>query len=132
MTLQDVCVYADPEERNEIFEYLDGLEVEYHKQYKRFNKIVKVPRAAARRFQNLSDSGCTTNDASHGWRLKWPQGCGASCRTLLVPSRTGGRRGVAVSLRAGAGAVELAVGARRCGAHLPHEPSTQGSTQGVS
>ena len=47
MTLQDVCVYADPEERNEIFEYLDGLEVEYHKQYKRFNKIVKVPRGQA-------------------------------------------------------------------------------------
>ena len=47
MTLQDVCVYADPEERNEIFEYLDGLEVEYHKQYKRFNKIVKVSRGQA-------------------------------------------------------------------------------------
>ena len=47
MTLQDVCVYADPEERNEILEYLDGLEVEYHKQYKRFNKIVKVPRGQA-------------------------------------------------------------------------------------
>ena len=47
MTLQDVCVYADPEERNEIFEYLDGLEVEYHKEYKRFNKIVKVPRGQA-------------------------------------------------------------------------------------
>ena len=42
MTLQDVCVYADPEERNEIFEYLDGLEVEYHKEYKRFNKIVHL------------------------------------------------------------------------------------------
>ena len=47
MTLQDVCVYADPDERNEIFEYLDGLEVEYHKEYKRFNKIVKVPRGQA-------------------------------------------------------------------------------------
>ena len=47
MTLQDVCVYADPEERNEIFEYLDGLEVEYHREYKRFNKIVKVPRGQA-------------------------------------------------------------------------------------
>ena len=47
MTLQDVCVYADPGERNEIFEYLDGLEVEYHKEYKRFNKIVKVPRGQA-------------------------------------------------------------------------------------
>ena len=34
-------------ERHEIFEYLDGLEVEYHKEYKRFNKIVKVPRGQA-------------------------------------------------------------------------------------
>ena len=45
--LQDVCVYPDPEERKQIFEYLDGLEVEYHKEYKRFNKTVKVPRGQA-------------------------------------------------------------------------------------
>eukprot|EP01043_Picozoa_sp_COSAG02_P055393 COSAG02_NODE_6412_length_3588_cov_1.797650_6_plen_54_part_00 len=37
--LQDVCVYPDPEERKLIFDYLDTLEVEYHKEYKRFNKI---------------------------------------------------------------------------------------------
>ena len=43
--LQDVCVYPGPEERKQIFDYLDTLEVEYHKQYKRFNKTVKVPAA---------------------------------------------------------------------------------------
>ena len=34
-------------ESQEIFNYLDSLEVEYHKPYKRFNKIVKVPRGQA-------------------------------------------------------------------------------------
>ena len=29
------------------FEFLDSLEVEYHKEYKRFNQIVKVPRGQA-------------------------------------------------------------------------------------
>ena len=45
--LIDVCVYADVDERRELFEYLDQLPVEYHKEYKRFNKIVKVPRGQA-------------------------------------------------------------------------------------
>ena len=31
----------------ELFEYLDTLEVEYHKPYKRFNQMVKVPRGQA-------------------------------------------------------------------------------------
>ncbi len=34
-------------ECEEIYSYLDTLEVEYHKQYKRFGKIVKVPRGQA-------------------------------------------------------------------------------------
>ena len=45
--LVDVCVYADADERRRLFEYLDQLPVEYHKEYKRFNKIVKVPRGQA-------------------------------------------------------------------------------------
>ena len=45
--LVDVCVYADVDERRGLFEYLDQLPVEYHKEYKRFNKIVKVPRGQA-------------------------------------------------------------------------------------
>jgi hypothetical protein len=40
--MQDVCVYEDPAERTELFRFLDSLDVEYHKQYKRFNQIVKV------------------------------------------------------------------------------------------
>ena len=43
----EVCVYADADERRQVFEFLDGLPVEYHKEYKRFNKIVKVPRGQA-------------------------------------------------------------------------------------
>tara|TARA_R110000772_G_scaffold11841_3_gene36777 strand:+ start:1544 stop:2101 length:558 start_codon:yes stop_codon:yes gene_type:complete len=35
------------DESNEIFNYLKGKEIEYHKPYKRFNKIVKVPRGQA-------------------------------------------------------------------------------------
>ena len=45
--MQDVCVYEDPAERTELFRFLDSLDVEYHKQYKRFNQIVKVPRGQA-------------------------------------------------------------------------------------
>ena len=45
--LVDVCVYADVDECRGLFEYLDQLPVEYHKEYKRFNKIVKVPRGQA-------------------------------------------------------------------------------------
>ena len=45
--LIDACVYRDEGERKDLFEYLDGLPVEYHKEYKRFNKIVKVPRGQA-------------------------------------------------------------------------------------
>ena len=40
----DKCAYTDTDE---IFNYLDNLDVEYHKQYKRFNKMVKVPRGQA-------------------------------------------------------------------------------------
>lgn len=36
-----------PEETADIFKFLDTLEVEYHKPYKRFNQIVKVPRGQA-------------------------------------------------------------------------------------
>ena len=43
----EVCVYADADERRQVFEFLDELPVEYHKEYKRFNKIVKVPRGQA-------------------------------------------------------------------------------------
>ena len=32
------------EECGQIFDYLDTLEIEYHKPYKRFNQMVKVPR----------------------------------------------------------------------------------------
>ena len=47
MEVADVCVYENAEERKEVFKYLDGLPVEYHKPYKRFNKTVKVPRGQA-------------------------------------------------------------------------------------
>ena len=50
----DKCAYTDT---SEIFNYLDNLEVEYHKQYKRFNKMVKVPRGQASSF--------TLNDTIH-------------------------------------------------------------------
>jgi alkylated DNA repair dioxygenase AlkB len=42
----DKEVYTEPESQ-QLFEYLDTLEVEYHKQYKRFNQMVKVPRGQA-------------------------------------------------------------------------------------
>ena len=45
--LVDACVYRDAGERRDIFEFLDKLPVEYHKEYKRFNKTVKVPRGQA-------------------------------------------------------------------------------------
>ena len=35
----DKEVYTEPEAQ-QLFEYLDTLEVEYHKQYKRFNQMV--------------------------------------------------------------------------------------------
>ena len=38
------CVYPDPSECEQVVQFLDKLPVEYHKPYKRFNKIVKVPR----------------------------------------------------------------------------------------
>ena len=37
----------NPEQCPDIFNFLDTLEVEYHKPYKRFNQIVKVPRGQA-------------------------------------------------------------------------------------
>ena len=51
MEVADVCVYENAEERKEVFKYLDGLPVEYHKPYKRFNKTVKVPRGPPRRIR---------------------------------------------------------------------------------
>eukprot|EP01045_Picozoa_sp_COSAG04_P012404 COSAG04_NODE_834_length_9992_cov_54.919786_7_plen_186_part_00 len=45
--MEDVCVYPDEAERQSIFKYLDALPVEYHKEYQRFNKTVKVPRGQA-------------------------------------------------------------------------------------
>jgi alkylated DNA repair dioxygenase AlkB len=36
-----------PEEAEEIFKFLETKTFEYHKQYKRYNKIVKVPRGQA-------------------------------------------------------------------------------------
>ena len=45
--MEDICVYPDAVERSGIFQFLDSLEVEYHKEYKRFNQIVKVPRGQA-------------------------------------------------------------------------------------
>ena len=42
----DKQIYA-PEECADLFPFLDTLEVEYHKPYKRFNQIVKVPRGQA-------------------------------------------------------------------------------------
>ena len=44
--MEEVCVFEDAEERQQLFEYLDNP-VEYHKPYKRFNQIVKVPRGQA-------------------------------------------------------------------------------------
>ena len=34
-----VDLYADADERRQVFEFLDGVPVEYHKEYKRCNKI---------------------------------------------------------------------------------------------
>ena len=42
----DKQIYT-PEQCSDIFNFLDTLEVEYHKPYKRFNQIVKVPRGQA-------------------------------------------------------------------------------------
>ena len=41
------CVYPDPKERLDVLAYLLTLPTEYHKEYKRFNQIVKVPRGQA-------------------------------------------------------------------------------------
>eukprot|EP01044_Picomonas_judraskeda_P035027 COSAG03_NODE_14795_length_451_cov_25.613636_1_plen_120_part_01 len=45
--MEDECVFDNAKERAELFQYLSELPVEYHKEYKRFNKIVKVPRGQA-------------------------------------------------------------------------------------
>ena len=37
--MEDVCVFDNAKERAELFQYLSELPVEYHKEYKRFNKI---------------------------------------------------------------------------------------------
>ena len=42
----DKQIYT-PEECADLFPFLDTLEIEYHKPYKRFNQIVKVPRGQA-------------------------------------------------------------------------------------
>ena len=41
------CVYPERNERQAILAYLLTLPTEYHKEYKRFNQIVKVPRGQA-------------------------------------------------------------------------------------
>ena len=41
--METICVYPDPNERQAILAYLLTLPIEYHKPYKRFNQIVKVP-----------------------------------------------------------------------------------------
>ena len=40
-------MFDNPDERQELFNYLTELPIEYHKEYKRFNKMVKVPRGQA-------------------------------------------------------------------------------------
>ena len=45
--MENICVYPDPNERQAILAYLLTLPIEYHKPYKRFNQIVKVPRGQA-------------------------------------------------------------------------------------
>lgn len=45
--MEDVCVFDNADERQELFNYLSELPIEYHKEYKRFNKMVKVPRGQA-------------------------------------------------------------------------------------
>jgi alkylated DNA repair dioxygenase AlkB len=45
--MQDVCVFDDAEERGALLAYLKQLPIEYHKQYRRFNQTVKVPRGQA-------------------------------------------------------------------------------------
>ena len=46
----DKQIYT-PEECADLFPFLDTLEIEYHKPYKRFNQIVKVPRGQEQRPQ---------------------------------------------------------------------------------
>ena len=87
--LVDVCVYADADERSGLFEYLDQLPVEYHKEYKRFNKIVKVPRGQASFTLSLeimepfakskeSHARLDLPWASHRWH-RWRCGAFAPC-----------------------------------------------------
>ena len=45
--METICIFPDEQERQELFAYLNELEIEYHKPYKRFNQTVKVPRGQA-------------------------------------------------------------------------------------
>ena len=48
MSLVVKKIYSDKEECKEIFEFLDSLDVEYHKQYKgMYGRMMKVPRGQA-------------------------------------------------------------------------------------
>ena len=45
--METICIFPDEQERQELFAYLNELEIEYRKPYKRFNQAVKVPRGQA-------------------------------------------------------------------------------------
>ena len=45
--METTCIFPDQQERQKLFAYLNELEIEYHKPYKRFNQTVKVPRGQA-------------------------------------------------------------------------------------
>lgn len=45
--METICIFPDEQERQKLFAYLNELEIEYHKPYKRFNQTVKVPRGQA-------------------------------------------------------------------------------------
>ena len=47
MEIVNCSIYNDKKETEEIFKFLDNLEIEYHKEYKVFGKIRKVPRGQA-------------------------------------------------------------------------------------
>ena len=89
----DKQIYT-PEECADLFPFLDTLEIEYHKPYKRFNQIVKVPRGQAsytlddtihydykltRRTWPLVNLGLRTPEASLPWVRHGLYGAGPSC-----------------------------------------------------
>ena len=44
---ETICIFPDEQERQKLFAYLNELDIEYHKPYKRFDQTVKVPRGQA-------------------------------------------------------------------------------------